>query len=244
VADDAAACPSCGSAIWQPAQTQVAVTPAPVALVPPTPAVPPAPAVPPPARAPEQLPLPTTDAATGLPPQRPAPPQPTAPPPLPAGTATVVPADPPAAGKRNRLAITAGTIVPLLAVVVLIVALPAHGAKPIHLPTGATDTDAQRDLRALAAAEETNLTATEVYTTDSAALAAAGYQPVAGKSVTILAGIHHKKGYCLVATAGRATPWHLYDSRQGGLVSSDFASQDLAQQACADTAITSYVTIS
>jgi hypothetical protein len=161
----------------------------------------------------------------------------------PARSATVVPSTPPAHRKPNHFLIAIGTIAPLLAVVVLIVALPAHGAKPKQVAMVATDDDAQFDLRALAAAEETNLTATEAYATDRAALDAAGYQPAPGKPVTISAGISNA-GYCLVASAGTATaPWFLFDSKQGGLVSTGFAAEGLAQQACADAAITSYVPI-
>jgi hypothetical protein len=135
------------------------------------------------------------------------------------------------------------TIAPLLAVAVLIVALPAQGAKPKQATVVATDSDARFNLRALAAAEETNLTATESYTTDSEALEAAGYQPAPGKSVTISAGVS-TTGYCLVATAGDTASWFLYDSKQGGLISSGFAAEELAQQACADSAIKSYLPIS
>lgn len=166
-----------------------------------------------------------------------------APPAPPVQPATVVPATPPTHRKPGRVAIAVGTIAPLLAVVVLIVALPAHGAKPKHAAIFATDEDAQFDLRALAAAEETNLTATESYATDSAALDAAGYQPVPGKPVTISAGIS-KSGYCLVASNGAATArWYLYDSKQGGLLSTGFAAEALAQRSCADSAITSYLPI-
>lgn len=166
-----------------------------------------------------------------------------APPASPPWSATVVPADPPAHHKPSRTVVAIGTIAPLLAVVVLIIALPAHGAKPKHVAVVATDADAQFDLRALADAEETSLTATESYATDSTALDAAGYQPAPGKPVTISAGVS-KSGYCLVASAGTAAaPWYLYDSKQGGLVSDAFAGEAVAQQSCADTAVNSYVPI-
>jgi hypothetical protein len=165
--------------------------------------------------------------------------------PPPQRSVTVVPRDPPPASKRNQLAVAAGTILPLLAVVVLIIALPAHGAKqPAPVALVATDADAQFDLRALAAAQETNLTATTVYTTDTDALEAAGYRPRPGRAVTIKAGINPKDGYCLVGTAGGDAPWHLYDSAQGGLISATFGSEELARQACSDTSITTYLTIS
>jgi hypothetical protein len=230
VADAASTCPNCGATIWQPGAVsrQVAVTPAPVALVLPVPSAPPP--------------------ALSLPPQRPAPtaPAPTAPPPLPTPPArpTVVPAAASPQRKPNHFVVAIGTVVPLLAVVVLIIALPAHGAKPGRLPAVATDANAQFNLRALAAAEETTLTATKSYSTERAALDAAGYQPAPGKPVTISAGIS-ESGYCLVASAGGPTsPWFLYDSQQGGLVSTAFTSANSAQQACADGAITSYVPVS
>jgi hypothetical protein len=180
-----------------------------------------------------------------LPPQREAPSDRTAPPAAPPQrSATVIPKDPPPVGKRNQLAVAAGTILPLLAVVVLIIALPAHGAKPTPVTAVATDADAQFDLRALAAAQETNLTATTLYTTDTDALEAAGYRPRPGRTVTINAGINPKDGYCLVGTAGGAAPWHLYDSAQGGLISATFSSEELARQACSDASITTYLPIS
>ncbi len=291
VADGAHSCPTCGASIWQPgsAAPQVAVTPAPVALVPPVPpATPPAlPAAPtPPAPSDEQLSLPmgVTDqlaepssppapapngngngngngylaphwvpplgtdphlrsVAVNLPPQRVAPTDAAPALPPPHRSETVVPAHPPAQRKPNQLAVVIGTIAPLLAVVVLIIALPAQGAKQKPVAVVATDGDAQFDLRALAAAEETSLTATEAYSTDSAALEAAGYQPAPGKPVSISAGVS-KNGYCLVASAGGATAaWYLYDSKQGGLLSTSFPAEGLAQQACADTAISAYVPI-
>lgn len=232
VADAALACPSCGAAIWQPTSTakQVAVTPAPVALVPP---------VPEPA---------SSSVMVQLPPQRiasvDAPPRPDRAdePPPPTGATTVVPANPPTGHKQNHLAVGIGTLASLLVVVVLIVALPAHGAHETLVPVAATNGDAQFDLRALAKAEETNLTATRVYTADSTDLEDSGYQPMPGVPVTIRAGIG-KDGYCLVASAGGSAPWYLYDSAQGGLIDSGFASEALAHRACAVAAIKSYATI-
>jgi hypothetical protein len=242
VADGASTCPNCGATIWQPGAVsrQVAVTPAPVALVLPVPsASPPALSLPPqrPAPAPT-APAPTVEA----PPSTPATtPLPTPPPPA---RPTVVPTSASPQRKPNHFVVAIGTVVPLLAVVVLIIALPAHGAKPGRLPAVATDANAQFNLRALAAAEETTLTATKSYSTERAALDAAGYQPAPGKPVTISAGIS-ESGYCLVASAGGPTsPWFLYDSQQGGLVSTAFTSANSAQQACADGAITSYVPVS
>jgi hypothetical protein len=241
VADDASTCPSCGATIWQPGSLarQVAVTPAPVEFVPPIPMAtpPPLPSVTlPPQR------VATRDAVSEATAQPAAVPHEVAPPPAPIRSETVIPVTPPVPHKTNRWLIPVGTIVPLLTVVVLLVALPAHGAKPEQLPVVATDLDAQLNLRALAAAEETNLTATRTYTTDSTALDAAGYRPAPGKPVTISAGVSDA-GYCLIATAGGAAPWFLYDSMQGGLVSSDFTAEYLAEQACADTAIKSYLPI-
>ena len=234
--------------MWHPATHEaVAVTPAPVALVLPSgPAVPPPlPTIvtPPPLPAqslatPPPLPLPT--AMPELPPQRVAPPEP----PLPPKPVPVNPSVLPATGPSHHWAATGGAVAAVLVVVVMIVALPAQGAKRSHTPAVATSEDAQLDLRALANAEETTLTATRVYTTSDSALAASGYQPMPNAPVTILAGVHRKRGYCLVATAGGTKPWYLYDSKQGGLLNVSFTSAALAQQACTDSAIATYLPVS
>ncbi|HVT21613.1 MAG TPA: hypothetical protein VHE57_09525 [Mycobacteriales bacterium] len=236
VADSAQSCGGCGAPIWQPTPREtIAVTPAPVALVLPaaqaaaTPPPVPATTTPPP--------LPTTSPA--LPPQRvTSPASPAQPDPVPVNPSVL-----PAAHPSHHWAAGGGAFVAILVVVVLILALPAHGAKHSNPLAVATSKDAQFDLRALAAAEETSLTATRVYTTDVSALAAFGYQPLPDAPVTILAGIHRKSGYCLVASAGDAKPWFLFDSEQGGLVDRGFASQVQAQQACADPAIDSFTSV-
>ncbi|HVV76529.1 MAG TPA: hypothetical protein VHC43_10875 [Mycobacteriales bacterium] len=222
VEDDAVRCGVCAAPIWQPVtSTSVAVTPAPVALVLP---VPPSTASPPP--------------LSDLPPQRLPSPRPV---PSPDVSATVLPT----AHGQNHWLTGAGAVVAILVVVVLIFALPAHGAKHSRPPmVAANSAQAQFDLRALANAEETNLTATRFYTTDGRALASAGYAPLPGAPVTILAGVSRKSAYCLVATAGRTSPWFLYDSMQGGLVNDSFTSRARAQHACTDSTIASYAPVS
>ncbi|HWC36322.1 MAG TPA: zinc ribbon domain-containing protein [Mycobacteriales bacterium] len=236
VTDGAMTCAACGAPLWQPPASvqDVAVTPAPVALVLPAPL-----AVTPPPLPPQRV------AEPPGPPPTPTPPSPAPPPALPPPPTTptlVIPAAGPSM-RRSNLVGGAGAVVAILVVVVLIVALPAHGARHNRQPVVATSAAAQFDLRALADAEETNLTATRVYTPDTTALAAAGYQPMPAEPVTILAGINRKSGYCLLGTAGGASPWFVYDSEQGGLLNRSFASEALARQACADTAITSFVPI-
>lgn len=230
VADSAQSCGGCGAPIWQPTPREtIAVTPAPVALV--------LPATPAAATTMTPPPLPTTRPA--LPPQRvTSPASPAQREPMPANPSVL-----PAAHPSHHWAAGGGAFVAILVVVVLILALPAHGAKHSNPPAVATSKDAQFDLRALAAAEETSLTATRVYTTDISALAASGYQPLPDAPVTILAGIHRKSGYCLVASAGGAKPWFLFDSERGGLVDRGFASQVQAQQTCADPAIDSFTSV-
>ena len=180
-----------------------------------------------------------------LPPQRttsPDPAPPVAPPTAP--TPTVLPAAAPSTRTPNSFVAAGGTFVGLLVVVVLVFALPAHGAKSNQPSAGSGNSSARLDLRNLATAEETNLTATMRYTNDVVALEGVGYMPSPGATTTVLAGIHGKAGYCLIAGNRQPSRWYLYDSKQGGLISRGFASQAAAKQACVDSAITSYATIS
>jgi hypothetical protein len=240
----------CGAPVGPPP----AVTPAPVALVlpVPSPAVETLPVVPstelppappsvelPPAPSIELPPPPSVEPSVAmstpidLPPQRANAPEP----------APLAPS--PSEHHGNPFLIAGGTFVALLVVVVLVFALPAHGAKSNQPPRLVGNPAAARlDLQHLATAEETNLTATMSYTTDIAALEGVGYVPTPGLVSTIRAGIHGTKGYCLVATNGPSSRWYLYDSKQGGLISQSFASETAAEQACAIGKIKSYATIS
>lgn len=234
VADGAHECPGCGAPAWRPASNghAVAVTPAPVALVLPVPAAAPALGANPSARS----------IVVKLPPQQPEPASSS--PALPMRSETVIPATPVAQRKPNQWAIGIGTVTSLLVVAVLVIALPARGAKR-NAPAvvRATEADVQLDLRTLATAEETYLTTTTTYTTKREELESVGYEPVAAPTVTAFAGIHARTGYCLLGSAGGSAPWYLFDSEQGGLVNSSFVSQALARQACADHAISSYTKI-
>ncbi len=227
LAPEATVCLMCGAPVWRPEPKleTVAVTPAPVALVLPAPVGP-------------------GSVVVNLPPQRtesPGTAVSVAPPPPP--RPTVLPAAAPAHRATNPFAVAGGAFAALLVVVVLVVALQAHGAKSGQ-PSPASGRAAVRlDLRHLAIAEETALTATMRYTTDLAALEGVGYMPMPGAAATVLAGIHGKTGYCLVAARHGLSPWYLYDSKQGGLISTGFASEAAAEQACADRAIASYATL-
>jgi hypothetical protein len=163
---------------------------------------------------------------------------------LPPTTPTLLPKPRPVARRASsQFAIAGGAFVALLVVVVLVFALPARGAKSNPPRVDVGNSAAQLDLRNLAAAEETNLTATTKYTADTAALEAVGYAPTPGAPAIVRAGIHAKKAYCLVASGVPSSRWYLYDSKQGGLVSVSFPSESAAELACVDRKITSYATV-
>jgi hypothetical protein len=157
---------------------------------------------------------------------------------------TVLPVTPPARRAASQLAIACATFLSLVAVVVLVFALPAHGAKTVPPGPNFGNSAAQLDLRNLASAEETTLTATTRYSTDTAELESVGYVPSPRHGSTVRAGVHGKNSYCLVGSDGGSARWWLFDSVQGGLISKSFASEAAAEHACADPAITSFVTVS
>jgi hypothetical protein len=103
--------------------------------------------------------------------------------------------------------------------------------------------DAQSDLRDLAVAEESYFTFYNHYTTSSAELDKAGYRRVHFKGAVSYAGVHGKRDFCLVGSAGGKAPFFLFDSASRGMQKPTFPSRISAGHACSDPTIKKFTHI-
>jgi len=150
-------------------------------------------------------------------------------------------------GQRGKGLATAGLILGYVGLAVIGALVLILGVFAVHTAqlqqTASRSAVAQSDLRTAANVEETYYTDHSAYIADRAALAAAPYGFVASTGDSIVVGVDETTGYCLVGTVGGSHVWSLYDSGQGGMSATTFASQAAAESACSNAAISRYVTL-
>jgi type IV pilus assembly protein PilA len=134
------------------------------------------------------------------------------------------------------------TLIELL-VVIIIIGILAAIAIPVFLNQRKKGYDAavKSDLRNIATAEETVLTAASSYTVTTATLTANGYKPTT--NVTVMAAADAAKSFCLVGTNTNSDKFFLYDSGAGGLKQTSYADEATAEAACGITPAPTFTAI-